>query len=148
MKICTKCKQLTLLSSFYADKRWGALHSECKTCFKARCAAYNKIRPEARRRAVQKCRAINPDRAKLWGRIAAAKRRVALSKATPKWANLEKIKAVYAEAIKRNMHVDHIVPIQGKIVCGLHCEQNLQLLSMRDNSVKSNCYWPDMPTGI
>jgi hypothetical protein len=66
-----------------------------------------------------------------------AKRRAAKLKATPKFANLEKIKEIYKNCPK-GYHVDHIVPLQGKEVCGLHVEWNLQYLTPSDNHSKSN----------
>lgn len=64
--------------------------------------------------------------------------------ATPKWANREIINLIYAKK-PDGMHVDHIVPITNDIVCGLHCEQNLQYLTAKENISKGNRYWPDMP---
>lgn len=65
------------------------------------------------------------------------------TKAVPIWANLHAIAGMYelAKLFRRagiNLHVDHIVPLRGKFVCGLHCEDNLQLLSANDNIRKSN----------
>lgn len=70
----------------------------------------------------------------------AAKRRAAKLQATPPWADLEEIKNVYLEAQYFGMHVDHIIPLQGKNVCGLHVWDNLQLLSAVENIKKGNRY--------
>lgn len=70
----------------------------------------------------------------------AAKRRAAKLQATPAWADLEEIKNVYLEAQYFDMHVDHIIPLQGKNVCGLHVWDNLQLLPAVENIKKGNKY--------
>lgn len=69
----------------------------------------------------------------------------------PPWADRVAMQLVYefSRIITRDSgtphHVDHIVPIVSKIVCGLHCEANLQILSGVDNARKKNLVWPDMP---
>jgi hypothetical protein len=73
-----------------------------------------------------------------------AKRRADKLKATPSWANLEIIKSIYKNA--EGMHVDHIIPLQGKLVCGLHVENNLQYLTPEENIAKGNKF--DIDTQI
>ena len=58
----------------------------------------------------------------------------------PAWANKEKIAALYKEAKEKGLTVDHIVPLSSRLVCGLHCEQNMQLLSAEDNRKKGNSF--------
>ena len=65
------------------------------------------------------------------------KRRAIKLRAIPKFANLEKIKEIYKNCPK-GYEVDHIIPLQGKNVSGLHIETNLQYLPMLENRVKSN----------
>ena len=72
-------------------------------------------------------------------RAITAKYRASQLKATPKFANLKKIKEIYKNCPK-GYHVDHIVPLQGKEVCGLHVEYNLQYLTKSENLSKSNIF--------
>lgn len=62
-----------------------------------------------------------------------------LRKCTPLWADKSKIKEIY-KLKPDGCHVDHIIPIRGDNVCGLHCEENLQYLTADENIKKSNHY--------
>lgn len=72
-------------------------------------------------------------------------------RATPLWANEFFIKEAYALAQLRGRltggvwHVDHVVPLKSHLVCGLHCEQNFQVIPSGVNQSKNNRHWPDMP---
>ena len=67
-----------------------------------------------------------------------AKRRARLLSATVLWASEEAIAELYKDAKTSGMEVDHIIPLQGVLVCGLHCEDNLQLLTPTENRRKGN----------
>ena len=64
--------------------------------------------------------------------------------ATPPWANMDSIKLKYVEAQTMGFvsgvshHVDHIVPLQGETVCGLHVHYNLRAIPATDNVKKGN----------
>jgi hypothetical protein len=60
------------------------------------------------------------------------------------WANVEAIAALYAEAAVmreatgRRYDVDHVIPLKGRLVSGLHVESNLRIIERSENARKSN----------
>jgi len=66
-----------------------------------------------------------------------AKRRASLLQQTPKWANLKEIEEFYKNCPK-GYHVDHVIPLKGKNVRGLHTLDNLQYLPAKENLRKYN----------
>lgn len=62
--------------------------------------------------------------------------------ATPKWADMEKINLIYANC-PEGYHVDHVIPLNGTLVSGLHVENNLQYLTKEENMHKGNSYTID-----
>lgn len=68
--------------------------------------------------------------------------------ATPPWVDQKKVHEIYREAARqrragRDVDVDHIVPLNHPLVCGLHWHGNLQIIKRSENASKSNCWWPD-----
>ena len=68
-----------------------------------------------------------------------ARRRAAKLQRTPEWADREAIKEIYYNC-PQGMHVDHIIPLQGETVSGLHVPENLQYLTPQENAAKGNNY--------
>ncbi len=66
-----------------------------------------------------------------------AKYRAIFHNALPDWANLEAIKLIYKNCPK-GYEVDHIIPLQGELITGLHLPENLQYLTREENATKSN----------
>lgn len=73
--------------------------------------------------------------------------------ATPSWVDHTKIREFYETADALRMltgewyHVDHIIPLRSKTVCGLHVHFNLRILPAQENQQKSNKYNPDDALG-
>ena len=135
-KVCTQARQKKWEHSHYEQHRdnqlrWRSEHQEQYQL--AKWNWYDKNRDTVNAQSVQYAK----DNAG-WKRSATAKRRAAQLQAIPSWANLDKIKAIYIEAKQTGLVVDHIIPLQGKLVCGLHVENNLQLLTASENSQKHN----------
>lgn len=72
----------------------------------------------------------------------AMKRYCKKKKRTPPWADIEVIKDVYLKCPK-GLAVDHIIPLQGELVSGLHVPNNLQYLTREANSAKNNKFKPE-----
>jgi len=64
-------------------------------------------------------------------------RRSRIKQATPKWVNRQMINFIYGNCPK-DMHVDHIIPIHHKDVCGLHVPWNLRYVNKQENLRKGN----------
>ncbi len=93
---------------------------------------------------VKKWREENPEIAAAGRRSEAARRRARIKRACPPWADLEKIDEIYllADRLSRETgiphDVDHIIPIAGRRVCGLHVHQNLRVIPASENRKKSS----------
>ena len=109
--------------------------------------AWRERNPEKRRESANAYVKRNPVKSA----AAAARYRSIKAKAVPLWSEKNKVLQFYKTASLLNCWdgpravVDHIVPLISDIVCGLHCEQNMQILWNADNIRKGNRWWPDMP---
>lgn len=134
-----------------------------KATNKDRMNAYSrewiKRNPEKRKAIVEDWRSRNPDKVAAMSNRAGAKwsktnkgkrnaltrkRMAAKMRRTPAWASLSAIKAFYIEAAAISERtgipheVDHVIPLQGKNVSGLHVESNLQIIPRSVNRAKQN----------
>jgi len=114
-------------------KAWVAANPEKRKEVSRKSTAKNKHKYEELHRKWKK---ENKDRVNL----STAMRRRKIRQATPLWADKELIKQFYVEALRSNLEVDHIIPLRGKSVSGLHVHTNLQLLTKSENSSKGNSY--------
>jgi hypothetical protein len=118
-KHCKKCDEVKESESFYTNASHGdGLSSYCKSCQ----AALEK--PTAAHRA--------------------AKYKASKLLRTPAWVGtteLEQIAGFYRNC-PNGYQVDHIVPLQGDTVSGLHVLSNLQYLTISENASKKNKYLP------
>lgn len=122
---------------------------------------WSKENPEKRKQIRDKYRLNNPEKVRESSRnwtqrnkascIAnCAKRYACKTNSTPSWVNLKEIKKVYTltklytEEKGEKFHVDHIVPLRGKNVCGLHVHWNLQILPAIENIKKGNKFSEDL----
>lgn len=78
-----------------------------------------------------------------------AKRKAAKLQRTPSWlteidyeriSNEYKLASILTKVTGSAWHVDHIIPLQGKMVSGLHVPSNLRVLPAKDNISKSNIF--------
>jgi len=162
-KLCRSCGAHKSRADFYPHaKAKDGLQSHCKKCHAAINEKYRaknwakqlewnrnsyKRDPQLALKRISRWRKANLAKAASY----AAKARAAKLRATPAWAEQFFIEEAYDLAQRRTKatgfewHVDHIVPLQSDLVCGLHTHQNLQVAPRSVNCSKQNRIWPDMP---
>ena len=165
IKKCRRCFEKKQISEFYVRRKNGRVISHgslCKECAKKGAAEWSSANKDRHNKNTRKWWAENKNKHAImvakWARKNRAKlnsscrlRRVIKKKVTPAWANEFFIEEIYDLALLRTKitgekwHVDHIVPLQSKLVCGLHTEQNLRVIPAFKNLSKGNKHWPDMP---
>ena len=161
MKNCSKCKAQKELSEFYKNNGTrDGLSSHCKLCQRAYGKDYKKRNPHKVKQHNHAYYTKNPhtfkdyERLKQWrkvnpnkDRVHSAKRRAARLNATPTWLDSDQLQwiewhykqaAILEELSGIRYHVDHIHPLQGTTVCGLHVPWNLQVIPASENISKSN----------
>jgi len=95
-------------------------------------------------------RSRNPEKYRLISTEASQRRKKRLIIAQPPWAIQFCLDEAYRLARLRSKmfgfkwHVDHIVPLKSKRVCGFHTHTNLQVIPETQNCSKGNRSWPDM----
>lgn len=145
-KYCNTCNNLLMLDNFSTNNTTRSKKDNiCKTCSNKKCREYYSKNKETINKRQKKYATNNSD---LFNEKA-AKRRAAKIQRTPKWlSNKDRffLKEIYSLAKEREKytnikwHVDHIIPLQGEFVSGLHVPSNLQVIPAIENIRKKNRY--------
>jgi hypothetical protein len=154
-KVCNKCGVEKHLHDFYKQK--GSLlgrQAVCKDCKRSyQRSQYYRDRESAKERVKSRYQRVkNTASYRLYKAAKGAKRRCSEINATPSWLNQEQMQSIkdfywlskdLQSITGETYHVDHIVPLKGKNVCGLHVPWNLQVLPADINLSKGNRYAND-----
>lgn len=126
----------------HKNKKWASDNRERSNAIKKRYT--ETFRAEHNQRCLR-WHKENPGKS----RAVAMKRHCAKKQRTPVWLSpdqLKEIDEIYERAAQIQQltgietHVDHIIPLQGKNVSGLHAPWNLRIISGRANRKKHNKY--------
>lgn len=123
-------------------RKWALENPEARKIVAKR---YERANPEKRAALGKKHREENPGLYRAHG-IARKTRKMNAMNAMPAWADEAAIKAIYDECQRISKetgvlhHVDHYYPLKNKLVCGLHVQDNLQIITARENLSKYNSF--------
>jgi 5-methylcytosine-specific restriction endonuclease McrA len=136
IRMCNFCYALKNRSAYGSTKDMKQYRKNYREKNKQAISEYHKLNRIRNKERILK---LEKERRKKAGsrKEATARRRAMKLKATPSWCDKDLIKAIYKNC-PEGFHVDHIIPLKGKNVCGLHIPENLQYLSSEENIKKSN----------
>jgi hypothetical protein len=144
-----------------ASKNWKDSHADRVKAYQAQYARDN---AETLSEAARQRRLADPEKHREWQRRWAENNRgrknaltAAYAKhvklATPRWLtnrDWAEITARYEEAVRASQEtgaahqVDHIIPLRGEWVSGLHVPENLRVISAAENARKKNAFLPEL----
>lgn len=150
MKVCKKCQINRELTEYHKNKSSkDGYYSVCKVCKRIKNNKYKELNREAERIRNKNWYLDNKrhkhDYYKIYYSLnkhlfhAAYIRRLNHIKKATLSGYKQEIDIIYKDRPKGH-HVDHIVPLQGKEVSGLHVPWNLQYLPAKENLSKGNKY--------
>jgi hypothetical protein len=130
---------------YFTDRPCKRGHLEPRSTHTCRCRQCNSesvvksnSTPHGRvRQAESRSRFARTPKGRQWSRRNGSKRRAVQRNALPSWADIGKINEFIA-GCPPGFDIDHILPLKGATVCGLHVLENLQFLSKSDNCSKHN----------
>lgn len=141
---CTECRRGLELERYHVDPEKTKLKTttryakNAETLRQKRRDWYYQNLELARAEAIPRSRAWRKNNPGHRNALKAAYKQ-AKAHRTPAWANTAIIIEFY-KCCPEGYHVDHIIPLRGKTVSGLHVENNLQYLPAVENLRKANRY--------
>lgn len=111
--------------------------------FKTEAKRRHSVNRERARELAKRWKLANPEKTKALNLKWNVVHRMLRKKRVPSWLtehDFAKMRELYTQAKATGMHVDHIIPLQGELVSGLHVPSNLQLLTPSENCAKRNRY--------
>jgi 5-methylcytosine-specific restriction endonuclease McrA len=145
MKQCSKCLQVFEKSNFYRDKKGkDGLKSQCKQCSKSEYISWRKENPDKVRANVKKYKETLKGKANKKSNSAKSRARGHINLTKTEEEEIFKFYLETEKLRKRgfDVTVDHIIPLNGKTVSGLHVPWNLQILLASENYFKQNSLPP------